>query len=261
MLDELITRLHAFLRQYTKVAVAFSGGVDSTVLLHNCCQIFPPENILALHAGSCLHSAMAAATTKNVVAAHFVTTCTFMEIRCEPLEWHDFIVNDTNRCYFCKKRTFQLFLDEMKKNGIEALLDGTNVSDLQEYRPGMQAARELGVVSPLLEVGMAKSDIREYARRQALINHDLPSNSCLATRIPSGKEITIDQLSIIEKAEEFLTTLGFHGVRVRPFQGYVHIELLDEELPQFFDPSCRREVVRYFLDRGLGQPYIGILGR
>ena len=261
MLDDLITGLRDFLRQYTNVAVAFSGGVDSTVLLHNCCQVFPPENILASHASSCLHSAMAAATTKNVVAAHFASSCNFVEIQCEPIGWPDFVVNDINRCYFCKKRTFLLFEDEMRKIGVEVLLDGTNVNDLQEYRPGMKAARELGVVSPFLEVGIGKNDIREYARRELLINHDLPSNSCLATRIPTGNVITIVQLSVIEKAEEFLTTQGFRGVRVRPFQGSVHIELLDEDLSKILDPVCRKNVVQYFQEQGLGIPFICLLGR
>jgi uncharacterized protein len=261
MPGELFSRLHLFLRQYKSVAVAFSGGVDSTVLLHNCCRIFPPGQIMALHASSCLHSASAAAITKKVVAAHFAANCDFVDVPCAPMAWPDFIVNDNNRCYFCKNRTFRLLLAEADSKGIPVLLDGTNMSDLDDYRPGMKAAQELGVISPFLEVGIAKNDIREYARREGLINHDLPSNSCLATRIPTGNAITIERLAAIEKAEEFLSAQGFHGVRVRIFQGFAHIELFEGDLLRMFDPSKRRIVAQYFQDSGLGKPYIGLLGR
>lgn len=260
-LEGLIERLHSFLKRYDSVAVAFSGGVDSTVLLHNCCRLFASSKVLALHASSCLQSARAAATTREVMAAHFAASCQYSEVRCEPLQWSDFVQNDIERCYYCKKRTYSLLLAEVKKRRVEVLLDGSNISDLLQYRPGMKAAKELGIVSPFIVTNISKHDIREYSRRHDLINHDLPSNSCLATRIPAGDTITSERMIVIEKMEEFLISLGFHAVRVRPFQGFVHIEVLKKDLQRIFEPLQRKMVIDYFQDLGMGQVFIGIAGR
>jgi len=260
-LVEKFRRLRSRLGRYRSVAVAFSGGIDSTVLLHNCCRVFPKERVTALHASSCLHSTRSAAVTREVVEAHFSSSCLLKIIHCNPLEWADFVCNDRERCYFCKKQTYGLLLTEMRRLGGEILLDGTNTDDLQEYRPGLKAAREHGVISVFLDEGISKRDIREYARREGLINHDLPSNSCLATRVETGRQITEAQLAQIEEAEEYLFRQGFTGVRVRPIAQRVLLELREQDLQRAMEQGMRQELSDYFVQQGMGKPFIGLVGR
>lgn len=256
-----IAVLRGKLNTYRKVAIAFSGGVDFTVLLDNCCKVFKPENIIALHARSCLQSGSSVEMIEEVVRTHFYKKCTYRVIMCNPLEWVDFVQNTDERCYFCKKKTYSVLIKEAEIEGCDVLFDGTNTNDLGEYRPGLRAVREHGVVSPFVVADISKSDIRQYAKGEGLINHDLPSNSCLATRIATNKHITIEMLEIIDHAETFLLTLGFAGVRVRPEQNRVCVEVMEKDVTRIMDAGVRERVVRYFRAQGLGLPYVGMLGR
>lgn len=138
-----------------------------------------------------------------------------VEVALHPLIWPEFVANTEERCYFCKRRIYQAFLLELEQKDCAVLLDGTNVDDLKSSRPGFRAIHELGVQTPLLDVGLSKKEIRFLAAGFHLANHAKCSNSCLATRIPTGKPVILEKIQRIEKCEDFLLDRGFEGCRVR----------------------------------------------
>lgn len=258
---EKIRHLRAILGRYQRVAVAFSGGVDSTVLLDNCCRVFRPENVIALHARSCLQSARMLRNARQVQTEHFAGSCSYLAIDCQPLDWPEFVTNAADRCYFCKKRTYGLLINEASRQGCDVLLDGTNTDDLSEHRPGLRALREYRMMSPLADASMSKADVREYAKNHGFINHDWPSDSCLATRIAAEEQITAEGMKTVESAEDFLLSLGFTGVRVRPKKAYVCVETQKNDLVRMVEVEIGEQVARYFQKAGLGPVFLGLKGR
>jgi uncharacterized protein len=243
------------------VVVAFSGGVDSTVLLDNCCKALGASRVTALYAISCLQSRFVVDYTRQVLENHFTYRCSQRFIELTPLNWPEFVQNGKERCYYCKLNTYSRFLAEAERDGTTILLDGTNKDDLQKHRPGLRAVRELGVVSPLLQAGLTKAEIREYARVEGLMNHDLPSNSCLATRVREGRAIELEMLLKIEKAEDFLRDSGFFGTRVYPEKNYICLELQEKDLERCCRKEVRQMVVDYFRQQGLGPVFLALSGR
>lgn len=261
ILEKKIAHLRAILGRYAKVAVAFSGGVDSTVLLDNCCRVFRPEQIVALHARSCLQSARTVRSVNGIKTEHFTGLCSHLTLDCDPLQWPEFVSNTAERCYYCKKRTYGLFRTTASQRGCEVLLDGTNADDLTTYRPGLRVLREYGVVAPLAEAAMSKADVREYARDQGLSNHDRPSDSCLATRIAPLEPITAEGMKAVEDAEEYLYLLGFAGVRVRPKKSHVCIEVQKKDLTRIVEAGVGELVVEFFRREGCGPVFLDLKGR
>jgi uncharacterized protein len=213
--NEKYEQLQSILSAYGRVAVAFSGGIDSTFLLYSAIDALGPENVLAYNCMSKLNSNAAVSSMKGVFQHHFEAQIPLRVVKLYPLAWKEFVANSDKRCYFCKKRMYSVLLDEIKKENCFILVEGTNVDDLKSNRPGLRAIRELNIKTPLVEAGLTKREIRILAGEKGLINHDLASNSCLATRVKCGQEITLEQLAIIEKAEECLHRLGFMGCRIK----------------------------------------------
>ncbi|HBT97414.1 MAG TPA: TIGR00268 family protein, partial [Desulfobulbaceae bacterium] len=174
------------LRRSPRLAVAFSGGVDSAVLLHLAIDELGGENVLALHARSILFPAGRYRRLCDRMLADFSRSCTVRRVDFAPLEIAGFAANPPDRCYLCKKRMYGEFLRLARDLGAPALADGANDDDDISVRPGWRAIEELAVVAPLRQAGIGKAAIRSYAERHGLINHDLPSQSCLATRFAPG---------------------------------------------------------------------------
>lgn len=223
--------------------VAFSGGVDSTLLLKAVVEV-DPSRAVALFADSPLQAQI---DRENVISLAALLGAQLRVLEVAPLLWPDFVANPDDRCYLCKKSTYRRF-QALLPEGIP-LLDGTNCDDLAAVRPGLRAIEELGVVMPLALAGLGKAEVREAARRLGLPNWNRPSASCLATRIPEGYAILPELLRHVEECERLIRAQGFGYIRLRLNDGRpedVTVELAEEEMvgPEF---TARRERI----DRGL----------
>ena len=193
--QEKYSRLIQILEKYERVAVAFSGGVDSTLLYYAARDALGKENVFVLRGISALVSLREQEYAAALLNELGTATENIVEVSLHPLIWPEFVVNTEERCYFCKKRIYQAFLQELEQKNCTLLLDGSNVDDLKSHRPGFRAIHELGVQTPLLDVGLSKKEIRFLAAGFHLANHAKSSNSCLATRIPAGKAVTLEKNS------------------------------------------------------------------
>ncbi len=181
-LDKKIENLHLLLQSYSRVAIAFSGGVDSSFLLKSALDALGAGNVLVLFARTCLVRPNEQQRAESWPTRHGYSGVDFQPVDLQPLTWKEFVSNPERRCYHCKLRVYKEFVDKMHGRGFQILMDGTNTDDLKERRPGLQAIRELGVKTPLVEAGFDKNDIRTVSRELQLDTWDQPSSSCLATR-------------------------------------------------------------------------------
>ncbi len=216
-----IKRLREKIRGYNSAIIAFSGGVDSTFLLMHAVEELG-EKVLAVTLDTPLiprqELQFAKDTAIQLGAKQIV-------IAANPLDIPDVKDNFPERCYHCKKYLLGFLCQYAEEKGYQAVLDGANSDDLGDFRPGIRAAQELGVVSPLLEIGITKEEVRQFLRGKGLPFWDKPSAACLASRIPYGDEITDDKLGMIEDAEVYLKSLLKGQVRVRLHRGLARIEV------------------------------------
>lgn len=209
-----------------RVIVAFSGGVDSTLVLKVAYDVLGDN---ALGATAVSPSLAASEREEAARLARWIgVPHIFVETR--ELENPNYAANPSNRCYFCKGELYDVLVPIAAARGYRFILDGANADDVGDFRPGQKAAREHGVRSPLQEVGLAKEEIRLLARRLGLPNWDKPAMACLSSRIPYGRPVTVQALRQIEQAEAFLRSLGFRQLRVRHHDNLARIEVEPEAL-------------------------------
>lgn len=218
--------LERFFREHPKVALAFSGGVDSAYLMYAAKKYGAEIN--AYYVKTPFQPQFEYEDAVQLARQLDVPMTT---VHADVLGEADIVANPKNRCYHCKRKLFAAILEQAAKDGFLLVIDGTNASDDAADRPGMQALQELGIRSPLQECGLSKEDIRMASKKAGLFTHDKPAYACLATRIPTGTPITKQQLALAEKSEAFLRSLGFTDFRVRLTDAGAKLQLTQAQLP------------------------------
>ncbi len=245
-------RLESILRAYDGLVVAFSGGVDSTFLLAFARQVLGGR-VAAVTADSPLHPrreiAAAAELARSLGVRHFI-------IPTDELESEEFSANRADRCYVCKRHVMNSVLKAAAGIGIHRVAHGAHVGDLDDYRPGLQAAAELGLEAPLIEAGLNQVEIRQLSRRMKLPTWKKPSMACLASRIPYGSRITPEALRMVEEAEDFLREKGVAHCRVRHHGEVARIEVGGGSGAKLLREPARSEILKRF--RAIGFAHVAL---
>lgn len=247
-LQQKENKLLALLQGLDKPAVALSGGVDSALLLAACSRA--GVQAAAITAFTPLQPQFERQDARRAAQE---AGCELYVLQPEPLALPEFCANDSRRCYYCKQLIFGAIKAKAQELGCGSLLDGANADDAGDYRPGMQAAAELGFISPLLACGFTKQEVRELARRYGLAAADKPAYACLASRIAYGETITPVKLAMVEQAEDALRKLGLKDLRVRCHGNLARIEINRQQIAQAAD-ELRQQIIAAV--RGAGFAYV-----
>ena len=245
-MDALPDKLEQILRELDSVLVAFSGGVDSSLLLHVASRVLGPRAMAVTFVSQLMPQEerlravdlCRRAGVKQIVL--HVDALAIPEIRNNP----------PDRCYHCKRHLFLLGLSKARELGMAHLVEGSQLSDAADHRPGRRALAELGIRSPLAEAGLDKEQVRRLSRELGLPTWDLPPMACLASRIPFGTPLTRERLARVDAAEKFLREHGFVLVRVRDIDGHASIEVSPDDLARLADAGFRPQVVAHLQELG-----------
>ncbi|MDA8233603.1 MAG: ATP-dependent sacrificial sulfur transferase LarE [Clostridia bacterium] len=248
--NEKLPLLQKRLKQMGSVIIAFSGGVDSSFLLRAAKEQLG-NKVLAVTAVSETYPRQELLFAEKLAASLGVH---WMELETDELSNPNFFSNPPERCYYCKQELFSKLVALARDMGYGYILDGANADDTTDFRPGIKAGKELGIISPLKEAGLTKEEIRSLSRLWGLPSWDKPSQACLSSRFPYGHRITIEKLKQVEEGEDFLRSIGFRQLRVRHHGEIARIELAIADLAKITDSLQRKQIVDHF--KNLGFTYI-----
>ncbi|MEY8421642.1 ATP-dependent sacrificial sulfur transferase LarE [Lachnospiraceae bacterium 38-14] len=256
ILKEKLEKLKNNIKKLESVAIAFSGGVDSTFLLQAAYEVLG-ENVLALTIRSAAFPERETKESQDFCKARGIRQ---VVLDFEPLDLEEFVKNPKDRCYHCKRQLFLKITAAAREQGILYVAEGSNMDDLGDYRPGLMAVKEMGILSPLREAGLYKSEIRFLLKEMGIPAWEKPSYACLASRFVYGEEITLEKLKRVELGEEFLREQGFLQMRVRVHGDMARIEVLPEDFGRFLDEKFREEVWEKLLSLGFSHVSLDLKG-
>ena len=245
-------KLKDILSKYSDLIVAFSGGVDSTLLLYMAHEVLG-EKVLAITARSPVHPEREVRFAEEFTAEKKIP---HLVVDSREMQQDDFRANRPDRCYVCKKNLLTDLIELGRIRGMKHIVHGANMDDLGDYRPGMEAAQEMGVSAPLMEAGLTKEEIRLLSRQLNLPTWNKPSMACLATRVPYGTVINEEMLKTIDAAEDYILSFGVSTVRVRHHGDIARLELLPEDIKLILSDSTRQIIADHL--KSLGYKYITI---
>ena len=249
--DEKVKALEAALLEMRRVIVAYSGGADSTFLAAVANQTLGQAS-LAVTARS---ASLSPSELEQAVRVAGEIGLNHRVIDTNEVERDDYRANDPNRCYFCKEELYS-HLSALPEAEHAQIVNGHNLDDTGDFRPGIGSAKKRGIRSPLIEAGLTKSEIREHSRRLGLPTWNKPAQACLSSRIPYGTPITVDALSRVAQAESYLRELGIERLRVRHHDTIARIEVDPDDFPVLIEQRTRREIAERF--RSIGYSYVAI---
>lgn len=252
VLDGKYARLLELLRELDSVVVAFSGGVDST-LLARAAKDAIGERAVLVTADSETYPAGELQEAQRLAG---LIGLRHLVVRTDELANPEYARNGANRCFFCKEELFTHLAPIAEREGCRALVYGANVDDLGDHRPGMQSARQRGVRAPMIDAGLTKADIRALSQSLGLPTWDKPAFACLSSRFQYGDRITADKLRQIDAAEEVLRSLGFRSFRVRHHDRLARLEIAREEMPRLWEDGRHDTIVKGL--RALGYVYVAL---
>ncbi len=251
--EDKVRKLKQQMQELAKndLAVAFSGGADSSLLLKLAVDAAAAcgSTVYGIFMHTMLHPAKEAEEAGKLAGE---AGARFRVISVDELGGAGILDNPTDRCYRCKKYLFERMLQECMELGVSIVLEGTNEDDLHVYRPGLRAVKELGIISPLADAGLTKKEVRRLGTELGIAASDKPASPCLATRFPYGTRLSYETMRMVEQGERFIREQGFYNVRLRVHGDIVRIEVDTKEFPDFMK---KREVVVSYL-KALGYHYI-----
>lgn len=255
-IESKLGKLKEYLKELSSIAIAFSGGVDSTFLLKVTHDVLG-DNVIAVTAKSCSFPERELKEAKEFCEKEGIR---HIIIDSEELDIEGFRNNPKNRCYICKRELFEKIKCVAKENNIEYVAEGSNIDDNGDYRPGLQAVAELNVKSPLRYCDLSKKEIRELSKQLKLSTWNKQSFACLSSRFVYGETISEEKLGMVDKAEQLLLDLGFHQVRVRIHDKMARIEIMPKEFERLIREDIRKQIVIKFKEYGFTYVSMDLIG-